>query len=196
MFKHYTKIHNNGIFLGFTKPSECRMAGEQIALTRLLRLRDALKSTINSKEFMDLNNFKPETFVLNSDNFWLYLFVMCRALYAPMRVLRLADQQVPGMEKLYYYVLQTDRMLLRWLPDAEMRVLAHRCDGTYNAMTNMDEYVFDEEAADSSGNDDEEEDSDDDEDHLVRDDNVDNDANEENEDDDFFFGANVISLQE
>jgi hypothetical protein len=78
------------------------MAGEQIALTRLLRRRDALKSTINSKEFMDLNNFKPETFVLNNDNFWLYLFVMCRALYAPMRVLRLTDQQVPGMEKLTY----------------------------------------------------------------------------------------------
>jgi hypothetical protein len=69
------------------------------------------------------------------------------------------------MEKLYYYILQTDRMLLRWLPGAEMRVLALRKDGTYNAMTNMDEYVFDEEAADSSGNDDEEEDSDDDEDH-------------------------------
>ncbi len=74
------------------------MAGEQIALTYLLRLRDALKSTINSKELMDLNNFKPETFVLNNGNFWLYLFVMCHALYAPMCVLRLADQQVPGME--------------------------------------------------------------------------------------------------
>ncbi len=196
MFKHYTKIHNNGIFLGFSKPSECRMAGEQIALTHLLRLRDALKSTINSKEFMDLNNFKPETFVLNSDNFWLYLFVMCHALYSPMRVLRLADQQVQGMEKLYYYVLQTDRMLLRWLPDAEMRVSALRRDGTYNAMTNIYEYVFDEEAADSSGNDYEEEDSDDDKDHLVRDDNVDNGANEKNEDDNFIFGANVISLQE
>jgi hypothetical protein len=86
------------MFLGFTKQSECRMVGEQIALTCLLRLRDALKSTTNSKEFMDLNNFKPETFVLSNDNFWLYLFVMRRALYAPMRVLHLADQQVPGME--------------------------------------------------------------------------------------------------
>jgi hypothetical protein len=172
------------------------MAGEQIALTRLLRLRDALTSTINSKEFMDLNNFKPETFVLKRDNFWLYLFVICHALYSPMRVLRLADQQVPGMEKLYNYVLQTGRMLLRWLPDADMRISALYRDGTYNAMTNMDEYGFDEEAADSSGNDDEEEDSDDEKDHLVRDGNVDNDANEENEDDDFIFGANVISLQE
>ncbi len=121
---------------------------------------------------------------------------MCRALYAPMRVLHLADQQVPGMERLYYYVLQTDRMLLRWLPDAEMRVSALCRDSTYNALTNMDEYIFDEEAADNSGNDDEEEDSDDDEDHLVRDDNVDNDANEENEDNYSLFGANVISLQE
>ncbi len=111
-------------------------------------------------------------------------------------MLRLADQQVSGMEKLYYYVLQTDQMLLRWLPDAEIRVLALRHDGTYNAMTNMDEYVFDEEAADSSGDDNKGEDSDDDDDHLVRDDDVDNDANEESEDDNSLFGANIISLQE
>jgi hypothetical protein len=103
---------------------------------------------------------------------------------------------IPGMEKPYYYVLQTDRMLLRWLPDAEIRVSVLRCDGTYNAMTNTDEYVFDEEAADSSGDDDEEEDSDDDDDHLVRDDDVDNHADEENEDNNSLFGANVISLQE
>jgi hypothetical protein len=64
------------------------MAGEQIVLTCLLCLTDALKSIINSKEFMDLNNFKPETFVLNNDNFWLYLFVMYCAFYAPMHVLR------------------------------------------------------------------------------------------------------------
>jgi hypothetical protein len=82
------------------------------------------------------------------------------------------------------------------LPDAEIRVLVLRCDGTYNAITNTDEYVFDEEAADSSGDDNKEEDSDDDNDYLVRDDNVDNDADEENEDDDILFGANVISLQE
>jgi hypothetical protein len=113
-----------------------------------------------------------------------------------MRVLRLADQQVPGMEKLYYYVLQTDRMLLRWLPDAEIRVLVLRCNGTYNAMTNTDEYVFDEEAADSSGDDNKEEDSDDANDRLVRDDNVDNDADKESEDDNSLFGENVTSLQE
>ncbi len=87
-------------------------------------------------------------------------------------------------------------MLLRWLRDAEIRVSALRRNGTYNAMTNMDEYVFDEEAADSSGNGNKEEDSDDDNDRLVRDDDVDNDADEVSEDDNSLFSANVISLQE
>ncbi len=87
-------------------------------------------------------------------------------------------------------------MQFRWLPDAEIRVSALRRNGTFNAMTNMDEYVFDEEAADSSGDDDKEEDSDDDDNCLVRDDDVDNDANEESEDDNSLFGANIISLQE
>ncbi len=53
------------------------------------------------------------------EDFWKYLFVMCRTLYAPMRVLQLADQKTPDMDKLYYYVLQTDRMLPKWLTDAE-----------------------------------------------------------------------------
>jgi hypothetical protein len=87
-------------------------------------------------------------------------------------------------------------MLLRWLPDAEIRVLALRRNGTYNAMTNTDEYVFDQEATDSSGDDNKEEDSDDDDNRLVRDDNVDNDADEESEDNNSLFSINVISLQE
>jgi hypothetical protein len=97
------------------------MGGELISLLRLLRLKDALRSTINSKEFLDLNNFKEECCVLNNDNFWMYLFLMCRVLYAPMRVLRLADQQTASMDKLYFYVLQTDRMLIKWLPDCEKK---------------------------------------------------------------------------
>jgi hypothetical protein len=42
VFDKYSQQHNKGIFLGFIKPSKCRMAGEHIALLRLLRLKDAL----------------------------------------------------------------------------------------------------------------------------------------------------------
>ncbi len=46
---------------------------------------------------------------------------MCRALYAPMRVLCLADQEMPAMDKLNYYVLQTDQMIAMYCKDAEER---------------------------------------------------------------------------
>jgi hypothetical protein len=46
---------------------------------------------------------------------------MCRALYAPMQVLCLADQKLPAMDKLNYYVLQTDRMIAMYCKDAEAR---------------------------------------------------------------------------
>ena len=95
------------------------MAGEHIALLRLLRLKDALQSTITSPEFIHMNQFKSTAAVLMREEFWKYLFVMCRALYAPMRLLCLADQKIAAMDKVYYYVLQTDRMLPFWLDDAQ-----------------------------------------------------------------------------
>jgi len=70
---------------------------------------------------------------MNPD-FWKWAFVMCRALYAPMRVLRLADQKSPAMDKLYYYVLQTDRMLAMYCKDADDRGVALLTAPTIRAM--------------------------------------------------------------
>ena len=173
MFRKYTRKHNKGIYVGFIKPSECRMGGELISLLRLLRLKDALRSTINSKEFLDLNNFKEECCVLNNDNFWMYLFLMCRVLYAPMRVLRLADQQTASMDKLYFYVLQTDRMLIKWLPDCKKKSTELLRDTSLGqVMTNCDADIDwgsnKEEIVDNEDND---EGSDDDDSSLEIDDN-------------------------
>jgi hypothetical protein len=97
------------------------MAGEHIAILRLLRLKNALLSTINSKEFIELRVFPSVCLVLMNPEFWKWTFVMCRALYAPMRVLRLAEKKSAAMDKLNYYVLQTDRMLALYCKDAEER---------------------------------------------------------------------------
>ena len=75
------------------------MAGEHIALLCLPRLKDALKSTVTSSEFLELKDFKAAAAIIGNDNFWKYLFLMCRALYAPMRVLRVADLKTPAMDK-------------------------------------------------------------------------------------------------
>jgi hypothetical protein len=121
MFKKYSRQHNHGVHLGFIKPSECWMAGEHIAILRLLRLKNALLAAINSEEFKDLCVFDSVCQVLMNPDFWKWTFVMCRALYTPMRVLRLADQKSAAMDKLNYYVLQTDQMLAMYCKDAEER---------------------------------------------------------------------------
>ena len=59
---------------------------------------------------------------------------MCRALYAPMRVLRLADQKKTAMDKLFYYVSQTDRMLPKYLGDVEEHSVSLLSDATINTI--------------------------------------------------------------
>lgn len=83
---------------------------------------------------MDLKVFHSVTQILLNNEFWKYLYVMCRALYAPMRVLRLADQKSAAMDKLYYYVLQTDRMLQKYITDAEERADVLLSQNTWEAM--------------------------------------------------------------
>ncbi len=78
-----------------------------------------LKSTIASKEFIDLCLFYSVCTVLINPEFWKWAFVMCRALYAPMQVLCLAYQKTPAMDKLFFYVLQTGQMLPKYVSGAE-----------------------------------------------------------------------------
>jgi hypothetical protein len=54
IFKKHSIMHNNCIYIGFIKISECHMAGDLIGLLRLLRLMDILRVTIASKEFKDI----------------------------------------------------------------------------------------------------------------------------------------------
>ncbi len=65
-------------------------------------LKNALRATINSSEFIALQQFKEEISILQSEDFWNHAFSMCRALYAPMHVLRLADQKVAAMDKVHF----------------------------------------------------------------------------------------------
>jgi hypothetical protein len=118
IFKKFTKLHNHGLHLGFIKDTEVRMGGAHIAICQLLRLKNALRAAINSPKFIVLRQFKEEISILQSEDFWNYVFSMCRALYAPMRVLRLADQKVAAMDKVHFYVCQTDANMSNYLTKA------------------------------------------------------------------------------
>ncbi len=79
---------------------------------------------------------------------------MCRALYAPMRVLRLADQKLPAMDKLYYYVIQTDQMLLKYIADAEERGGVLLTESTLEGMESRSAGISDDDKEDESDGDD------------------------------------------
>jgi hypothetical protein len=98
------------------------MAGELIGLLRLLRPRDILRVTIASKEFKDIwaKSFRREVIVLENNEFGKYLFKLCHSLHAPMRILLLADQKISAMDKLHYYVCQTDQLLAKYVKIAEV----------------------------------------------------------------------------
>ena len=151
------------------------MAGELIGLLRLLRLRKILRATVTSKEFQDnwLKTFRRECLIIESNEFWKYLFTLCRALYAPMRILRLADQKIPAMDKLHYYVLQTDVLLQKYLKMAEDD--SGRLLNADNTMASMSLMVG---MADTYSNESDEDDDDTDEDDNDSDDDAEDSGDE------------------
>ncbi len=159
IFKKHSIMHNNCIYIGFIKISECRMAGEPIGLLRLLRLRDIFRATIASKEFKDIwaNSFRREVIVLENNEFWKYLFTLCCSLYAPMHFLRLADQKIPAMDKLHYYVCQTDQLLAKYVKIAEVdsgHILeVDKTIENMRFMTNMDDQYTNETDNEEDGKD-------------------------------------------
>ena len=84
------------------------MAGHCIAFQRIVRLKDAIASTITSSEFITLKVAKDEMVLLKDPILWECLADIVRAAFPALRVFWLADKKTAGMDKLYYYVRKTD----------------------------------------------------------------------------------------
>jgi hypothetical protein len=117
MFQKQASTFNGGRKIGLLRPSETRMAGFFLAFHRFLRLRLALMATLSSAEYKRLKLTRrcvqlAEKF-LEDDDMWNGLFVLVRCLFPPLRVLRLADKQSPGMDQIHYFVRKTDVALQR-----------------------------------------------------------------------------------
>ena len=151
------------------------MAGHQIALLRVLRLKPVCQAAVTSPEFKDLGIFQEIARVLLCDAFWVYLFLMCRPLYPPMRVLRLADQKIAAMDKLHFYVCQTNTLTPRYLAEAEQHsaqlltdaIVAVLADTTDLASIGVDDDE-DDDASNESGADESMEDDESDDEDMVR----------------------------
>ena len=54
VYRHLSAQHFNGTFVGLISAAETRMAGYFIAFARLLRVKNVLKSVINSHEYVNM----------------------------------------------------------------------------------------------------------------------------------------------
>ena len=70
------------------------MAGYIIAFLRLLRQKPVIESTVAAPEFIQLEVETPLVNILNRPECWKVLLLITKAVFAPLRVLCLADQKV------------------------------------------------------------------------------------------------------
>ena len=78
---------------------------------RVLRLKVALQTRTRDQVFVEYNKFLFIVDILNNNQFWKTLFALIQACYPIYRILRISDTMIGGMDKLYYYVRQADRLL-------------------------------------------------------------------------------------
>ena len=87
------------------------MAGEVLQFLRVLCLQAALQACTRDQVFVEYKKFIFIVDILNNNQFWKTLFALIQACYPIYRILRIADTMIGGMDKLYYYVRQADRLL-------------------------------------------------------------------------------------
>ena len=118
------------------------MAGELLALLRVSRLKDTLRATIVTKKYMELKQFESLNCLLLQNTFWDLLFALSRAVYSGMRILRLADLKTAGMDKLLHYVYQADRVMKKYLEEAQALAKILLNDDLLGALYDNDDKKF------------------------------------------------------
>ena len=105
-FMQHSKMHNKGRRVNLIRASDTRFAGYFYAMHRQLRCRKALESTVYSTAWYGLKQLKlivhRAVIDVKEDLFWKRMFILLRALFPLLKLLRLADSNKPNMDKVCY----------------------------------------------------------------------------------------------
>jgi hypothetical protein len=91
---NHSRQHNKGRSIGLIRAADTRMAGYIIAFLRLLRQKSVIKSIVAASEFIRLEVETSLVNILKKSEYWKVLLLITKAVFAPLRILRLADQKV------------------------------------------------------------------------------------------------------
>ena len=100
----------NKINIGLISGNETRMAGYFMGMQRDLRMRKVLQATISSAEFLSIpttTKFTKALKYIHDKKSWERFYVVLKILHPCLRVLLLADSNLAGMDKVYYYSRMT-----------------------------------------------------------------------------------------
>ena len=109
-FCKYSKVVNKVCHIGLLCPSGTWFATYFYAMHRSLRLRLPLKDTVNSVEWEDLTKNTVQVRAaedIENNSFWKQIYILLRSLFPALLLLRHADSNCPGMDKLYYLTHRT-----------------------------------------------------------------------------------------
>ena len=101
----YQEFHSRNI--GLISGNETRISGYFMGMHRDLRLQKVLQATISSDEFISINNntkFAQAVKYIHDNNSQERCFVNLKIISSCLRVIHLADSNLEGMDKVYYYL--------------------------------------------------------------------------------------------
>ena len=100
---------NHGIYAQFMAQSGLANGGREVlwfyAMIRALRLRQPLTATIHQQKFVDLNlneSAKAAVRDIKDDKFWKCIYILLRAVFPALRLLRYCDKNKPAMDKIFF----------------------------------------------------------------------------------------------
>ena len=94
---------NKGCKVGLLRGAGARMALWFYATMRVLRLKHALMATIHQQRFTDLTVNETVAMAvqdIENPDFWKCLYILLRAVFPALHLLRYCDKSKPAMDKI------------------------------------------------------------------------------------------------
>jgi hypothetical protein len=125
-FTAQSAIFNKGKKIGLLRGASTRFATWFYAMMRILRLKDALLSTVHQASFKELAKTDvtcAAVLDITNPKFFKALYVLLRAVFPALRALRYCDKGEPCMDKIFFFAHRATGALQRlkdFLNDEEL----------------------------------------------------------------------------
>lgn len=109
-------VFNNGKKIGLLRGASTRFATWFYAMMRILRLKDALLSTVHQAAFKDLAKtdvIRATIMDITNPKFFKALYVLLRAVFPGIKALRYCDKGEPCMDKIFFLTYRATTALER-----------------------------------------------------------------------------------